>query len=413
MWGTSLVVAVLQSVLRHPAQESTHSFTSLWDGRERFFLPGVWDIGSFVVAGDRILAGHWDLPYAFRDNIAGPLQCVVDRLVVEGADKFGALAASIAVSALLYGLIGMVALTLLPRQGPQGMVLACVSVLVLYAADVIYLGYSWGHWWHLIVAASWVWAGLLATRGRWLLAGLALGAGIAAEPWGLLGVLPIAMLATGARARLGIVMVAAWGALAWLPFALQPSFSMGDYAWGISGGSAWELLGVSSMGWQTRVAQCILIVVPAGLVALWARRRLSAAWASWLLATTIMFLRIAFDSMNHPYYWAAGVALLVAGAVAALAYDWLCSCLLWCAAVMSGLGWSWLGGGYPRPFLLAGAVAVLSVLAVWFGERRGLTPPSVSRIGDLNVRRGEPVELGADVEAVGANGVEEQTVPGG
>lgn len=147
-------------------------------------------------------------------------------------------------------------------------------------------------------------ASLAVVRERWVVAGLLLGLGASAKPWGVV-VIVLVLVAPTRRDRLRAV-VAATGvlALAWGPFVLADAATLdiGTYHLAASPSSPLAVVGLSDLLGESwlRPAQFAL----GGLLAAWLVHR-----GQWPAAALVAFsLRLLLDPNTYPYY-SAGVVL--------------------------------------------------------------------------------------------------------
>lgn len=147
-------------------------------------------------------------------------------------------------------------------------------------------------------------ASLALTRERWVSAGLLLGLGAAAKPWGVV-VLVLVLVAPRHRDRLH-ALLAALGVLiaSWAPFVLADpaTLGIGTYHLTASAGSPLAVLGLSDALGQSwlRPVQFLLGAFLAG----WLVHR-----GRWPAAALVAFsLRLLLDPNVYPYY-SAGIVL--------------------------------------------------------------------------------------------------------
>lgn len=305
------------------------------------------DGGGFAAAGERLLAGDLAGVYADAWNQAGPVQVLLAALAVRVSSVLGSPAlVHFAVAAMMLAGVGWVAGRLVDAVEPALELMrgwwwaAPVAVLLAAYLGVVDSLYAIGHWWQPVVAVGWIAACWVAGRGTVraaLGAGLLVGATTLVEPWGVLGFLPVLLLAAGGwRSR--AAAVGAGGAVAglgWLPFVCSGRFALLDVVWHVDAHSVWSwVVGVDAVfTWQLRVVQ---VAVMTGLVlAVWwcCRRWVPAVVLGWLLPVLVLLTRVALDPLMLAYYPAAGNLLLVA-AVPAL--------LLAARAPVIGVALAWL-----------------------------------------------------------------------
>lgn len=147
-------------------------------------------------------------------------------------------------------------------------------------------------------------AGLALTRQRWVTAGLLLGLGAAAKPWGVV-LLVLVLVAPGARDRVRAAGAAlAVLAVSWGPFVLADpaTLQIGTYHLAAAPGSPLRALGLAGVLDESalRPAQFALGALLAG----WLVRR-----GQWPAAALAAFsVRLLLDPNTYPYY-SAGIVL--------------------------------------------------------------------------------------------------------
>ncbi|MBK9739065.1 MAG: hypothetical protein IPO93_06065 [Actinobacteria bacterium] len=324
------------------------------------------DITHFSAVGEAVLRGDLAAGYAESSVQAGPLQLVLDALVVRGFAGSPE-AWSVARFAIMWVFLLVAVLLCRPRNSERGPRLAAVAfVAVLTAMQQPVAFYGWGHWWHLPVMLLMALAAGCAASHRPLAAGLALGLAVWLEPFAALGI-AVFVLSPGVWAAVKSTATAAIvGGAAYLPFVLTGSFAMGDRTWPVSGGTWASLLRVDSatfsVSWPLRLAQSVLVVVLAGLIVWRLRDRLPLPALALVAAVCVVLARIATEAFWWPYYWL--VPLVFLGA-AALRLAWLRRP----EAIPLGLG-AWLGAfvaplSGPLAAVLALVLVALCPLPAW------------------------------------------------
>ena len=241
----------------------------------------------------------------------GPLS-----LVVAGALDYlpGSAARQVALGAMaLMGpfLLGLLALVVPVERRRRRMLVAALVVLPAWTV----LAVRWGHLDDVLATAFGVAAVVAICRRHPVLAGLAVGAAIAAKPWAV-GFVPLLLALPRLRLRSVLVMLATASA-AWLPFilgdpgtlaALRPRVALVP-------GSGLHTLGVRGEvvpAWG-RSAQFVL--APAAALAVAASRR----WAGVMLVSVAV--RLALDPQDNAYY--VGSAAMAAVVFDLLGTRWL------------------------------------------------------------------------------------------
>jgi hypothetical protein len=229
----------------------------------------------------------------------GPLAVVVAAVFGDG-DR-GRFAAQIAMAACGPALLALLAPLV---SGRRGLRLLLAGAVFLPAWMV--LAVRWGHLDDVLAMVAAVAAVRAVARGTPILAGLALGAALAAKPWAV-GFLPVLIGLERQQLRAAVTAVGV-AAAAWLPFlaadggtvrALRPDVPLIP-------GSGLHTLGVRGQfvpSWGRTVQ-----LVAAPLVALAVALR--QAWPGVLLAAVAV--RLALDPQDNPYYvgGAAAAALV-------------------------------------------------------------------------------------------------------
>ena len=369
VWVTALVTSVVAELF-HPSTGSFISkYVSYFDGKPIPFPGNVGDAHIFVKGGDAILSGNYQQAYAFRDNIAGPLQMILDRVLVSVGNFIGFPVFAALLMAALTGALGSMVLWLSHERTSKTLFAALALPFIFLFLSIPNIVYTWGHWWHVPIAILWVFAGYYAQKGKWLLPGLFLAVSISLEPWGALAVLPVMLFSLSVRKAFGVAMISSVGVLSWLPFVLAPGgFTMGGYVWqGTRLNSLWGALGYHDFPWSLRFIQAALTVGITCFSLLLAKKiNLNPKWASWFVMSSLLLLRVAFDVKALQYYWSAAAALLVLGLVlAAVEWDRLAFLLLLVATLLGTVPWQQpLYFTYMNPFLLAFLVCGLVTASV-------------------------------------------------
>ncbi|HET7486683.1 MAG TPA: hypothetical protein VFJ85_02055 [Acidimicrobiales bacterium] len=288
-------------------------------------LRGTGDDWSYFRHGSQALLGHHSqltpLPgglhfYAnYPAYQIGPLSLLVAApLTLVGGGRLLAVLLMTAAAPLLILLLERAARTVQPPATKRDADLRALTVLFGGLAAVA----SWSSlstiYAHLddaltLAACTGAVAAVAARRPAW--AGAALGAAVAAKPWGIVA-LPLAFQFSGRDRRTCLGVAAAIGAAAWLPFLLADSGTLGAIrpAVTVAPDSVMHLFGVPTAdgpAWTRAVQLGLALVV--GVLAV--RRK---KWPAVLLVA--IAVRVALDPQVFLYY-AAGLVL------AALAWDLL------------------------------------------------------------------------------------------
>ena len=320
------------------------------------------DLRLFLRYSQPLLAGHWSGVYAEAGNQGGPLELTwigvcgrVGRLVsVPAYVSAGVLTAAAVVAALMVAASGWAAGASAPGRRRVELAVGVVAAVTLapWAA-------GWGHPSEIAIPLLWLSAVRQAHRGRWLMAGLLLGAAAGWESWAVLGV-PL-LLAAGLRRSVPAAAVAVVSGVAWYaPFAAPGHFAMFSQQWSVTGGTLPWLLGVHEVPWTLRLAQAVLVVAATAVV-VWCTR--GSRHQLWLPVFTLVTVRVLTDPLPWPYYWCLPLLPAVAGAVLVVR-----SGASWCRRAWMVAAVLLLAGPHPDPpwgypqLLLAAAAIVAAVL---------------------------------------------------
>ena len=338
----------------------------------RGVLSWIPDVSVFARLGDSVLQGRLDSAYADPFNQAGPLQIVLDALLLgllSGLPGDLAIAVlCIAVASVPLVTAGVLGSWMLRRSADPPARHAwlipwlCVLVMGLVGADEEYV--LSGHWWQIPVLLLWVAAVLTIGAGHPFLAGTLVGLAAGLEPWGVFGVLAALTAASRNAAVRALISTLAVAVSAWIPFVVSGSFRIGDFRWSVRSESLWALVldSGSDFPWSLRLIQACLVVGIGALATIRLVRPLRVSpeprWltASVLFAVVLVLCRVATDIWFGSYYLLSPAALLVPVAV-----YWLFQrhpAGLW----LAGSAWLVLvGASGVSPFLLS-AVALTAVL---------------------------------------------------
>jgi hypothetical protein len=292
------------------------------------------DYSVFVAAGEAIWRG--DLASAFSDPHvqSGPLTLVS----LSGIDRLGSLTGHQAVVAsLAMALLASFCVTgaIRWRQVVASPELAGAGLLVAWTLAALWgpLTGSWAHPSHALVPLLWLVCVREAQAGRAAPAGLALGLGVALDPWAVLGACALLVLLPDVRALLRASAAAvAVTALVWGPFLLVGT-ATARMTWVARAGSLPDVLGITVVGAGYRGVQTLLVLAVGTCVVLRMRRDVDLAW---LLPVVLVAVRIGTDGIYLDYYsfpvragLLVGVAVLTARrdrrAIAVAVAAWLTS----------------------------------------------------------------------------------------
>lgn len=279
---------------------------------EAFWADGLAaDINMFSARGGDILSGHLSAVYADSLNQAGPVQLVMNWLLLRGGSG-----GDIPVFTLATVNVGLLALALLACRSRSGADRSRsagreAAVGALLAVWLMPDGLWGGHPAEIAIPILWVVAATLASRGRGLGAGVLIGLATAVAPWGILA-LPIGLLSTNRRSALatGLAGILVSGA-AYLPFVLTGRFLLFHHRWPVYPGSLIHLVapGITEFGWDLRAGQATLAMAACAFIAV--RRR--DVDGIWLAALAPALVRVVSDPVVGIYYWQPIGAVIIAG----------------------------------------------------------------------------------------------------
>ena len=236
----------------------------------------------------------------------GPLSLVVAAVLRPLPAATGKSLALVAMAAA--GPLLVVALTPLvaPAKRRRRMLIAAIVLIPAWTV----LSVRWGHLDDVLAMVFAIVALRAVSAGRPVLTGVALAAAIASKPWAV-GFLPLLLLLPWGRLRAAAV-AAAGTALAWAPFVLANSHTLGALSppVGLSPASGLHTLGVRGvlMPRWGRTAQLVLAPAAATVTAL------TAGLPGVLLVSVAV--RLALDPKDNAYY-------IGSAALAAVVFDLL------------------------------------------------------------------------------------------
>lgn len=317
-WAPYLVAAVGAAALL-PAARTTPDpggFPSRLPGGNFTVPAGVPDVGKFAREGDALLSGAFHEAYHTSGNAAGPLQCVLDRMLAGIAQVSGWGFVS---WAMMFALLCLIAAGAgaLGRQGRRPWWGQAGAVFLAALSGLPVLAWNWGHWWQIPVAFAWWWAARQASDGRWVSSGILLAGTMALEPWGVLGVIPVLMLSSNIRCAVKSAATSMLGVLAWLPAVVVAGPSgLAGISWAVLPSSVWSQLGITQVSTGHRIVQVMVIVgVAAIFTGLVRRRQIPTVWAGWFVVLATLLLRLATDNIVIVYYWQTVAAALACSLV--------------------------------------------------------------------------------------------------
>ncbi|MEA2487222.1 MAG: hypothetical protein QOF16_876 [Actinomycetota bacterium] len=285
----------------------------------------IWDASTAVSAGDGVLfaragaklfSGSWSHALSDPTIQVGPLHLAFSGTIggiaraLHVSDKL-ALAVTVEVGSV-------VALALLVRALWAGdSTRHRVAEMAVCGLWIVWLGgvaTAIGQSAESIVPLMWFGAALAARRGRWLTAGVVLGASAAMKAWGILG-LPILLLDEDHRhAVLAAVSAVTVAVVAYAPFLVWGSVASFSYHWTVSSASPVHYLlpAGSTFSWGARLLQGALVLGGGCAVAWFARRSPAAPWA---VPLAIVIARVLVDPVYYWYYWVPAQTLALVGIV--------------------------------------------------------------------------------------------------
>ncbi|HEY8705475.1 MAG TPA: hypothetical protein VIL98_12020 [Gaiellaceae bacterium] len=266
------------------------------------------DTWMFVNAGRTLLSGDWSHAFVDQAIQVGPLQLALYGSVGRSPDVLAALLSAVAV------LLVMAAARAVGVERPRLLLLAGIAAVATGFTTHVF---DAGHPANGLLPLLWIVAAAEARRGRTLRAALIVGLSAGLETWGILGIAVLALAPSIRSTARSAGLAASVAGLLYLPFVLTGHFAMVGYHWQIASQS---LLGQvfaqgTQFGWPLRLAQGALALAAGVIVARVARR---SAHALWLVPMSVVLARLAFDPVDHLYYFdGVQAAALVALALVA------------------------------------------------------------------------------------------------
>ena len=264
------------------------------------------DLVYFVHRGEQLLSGGWANTFANPVLQSGPLQLLL----------FGAVRN---LSMLAFVLeLGTAALLLLVlgRLG-VGDGLRLAAGLAAVGAGLTHLAFADGHPAEAVVPLLWVLAAVWARDERVVAAGLLIGVSAGFELWGVLGAPVLLLTPRWRRAALGVAVEALVVLAQLAPFALAGRLRMFEYEWRVTSATPLGLLVAhgTQFGWPLRLLQASLAVGAGAVVAAVTKRSIHAVW---LVALTVVLLRVLLDPVAFGWYWLEAEVLALVGAALVL-----------------------------------------------------------------------------------------------
>lgn len=306
------------------------------------------DVDAFAGAGKAIVSGHFAAVYTQPANQGGPIQLVLNWLLMIGSPGSGPsrLVVTTVNVALVLAAVGLCRRHQAQRdaagQAPERWSAVAGREVLVGVLALFWLtpGGLWdGHPVEVLISVLWLLAVDSVGAGRWVRAGIALGVGAAIAPWGVFGfpaVLACRRLDVSLRA--GAAGIAVASAL-YLPFVLGGHFAVFGYTWAVSPGTLVHLVmpGLSQVTWTIRLVQAGIVSTGTGCAALLLRRNRDAPTIAVLVAAV---LRVATDPVQMDYYWTSVglVSIALVAATAGLGRAW------WAAAA-AYLAWAGASSG--------------------------------------------------------------------
>jgi hypothetical protein len=258
------------------------------------------DLVAFGKFGRLLLAGHFADVYAQAWNQAGPVQLVINRLLLIGARD--GLPSPLLMALVDIGLV-LAGMTLCARSNPDALLARREAVVGVLTLMWLAAPMPWnGHPAEVAIPLCWAYAIALQRRGRSLPAAAMLALAGAIAPWALLG-FPCLFAAAGLRRVCASgALAVALSVLGYLPFVLTGHFAMFEQTWGIADGTLIHVLAPSlhELTWWIRLLQGAVVAAGSGLFA-WRHRDQRVTIGTAPLCATL--LRVATDPLDFAYYW--------------------------------------------------------------------------------------------------------------
>ena len=264
------------------------------------------DLVYFVHRGEQLLSGGWANTFANPMLQSGPLQLLLFGVV-----------RNLSVLAFVLELgTAAVLLLVLGRLG-LGDGLRLAAGLAAVGAGLTHLAFADGHPAEAVVPLLWVIAAVWARDERVVAAGVLIGVSAGFELWGVLGAPVLLLTPRWRRAALGVAVEGLVVLAQLAPFALAGRLRMFEYEWRVAPGIPLGLLVAhgTQFGWPLRLLQASLAVGAGAAVAAVTKRSIHAVW---LVALTVVLLRLLIDPVAFGWYWLEAEALALVGAALVL-----------------------------------------------------------------------------------------------
>ena len=287
--------------------------TRAWvEGQGPFFLH---DARLFAEGGRALLRGDWGVAYGSGEIQEGPLTLLLFGLadgLASAAGVHARVVLSVCVqTAVAWGVVRSLQLVSAALGRPSA-AMELIAGLFVVAAGIAEGIATTGHIGDGAIPLVWVCAAAWIQKGRaWRPCVLLVVAGVL-KPWGLLGAALWALAPSSRRAWLAPLIQGVATIAICAPFLIMGSFRTLDNVWTIERCSVWALVGLTgTFGWNLRLLQAALVVIPSALMAVAWRRRPIAVWA---VPGLLISLKLVFDPSLFYYYWTGPNLIAVIGA---------------------------------------------------------------------------------------------------
>lgn len=282
---------------------------------------GIADWNVWVGGGQALLHGDLAGAYGNPDAQVGPVVLAADALVDQLSGPVEARWWLLRL-AVMWAYLLFVALLCRPsgaRPAQRVVAVACAGAVAAigYASDF----YTFGRWWYLPTALLMLGGALCVHRGRFVLAGILIGATLWLEPSAALALALFALAPRWSVVWRGVGIAVVVGIVPYLPFVPTRGFALGSGTWGVKEASwAWIVRLVApgtviTPTWSTRVLQAVL----AGLIAIGViyllRTALPMPMTAIAAAGVPGMARLVTESYWWTYHWFLPFAFLLAAFV--------------------------------------------------------------------------------------------------